>query len=159
MTEEEVTIPVPRPKQNRVKAHPRPKQRNWIDSYIRRNPLKKHPPPRTVIIPIDPAFPDPSRKGVQETYSYQFVRNNPEVLDGLSPPDKRFIHLDRTENWLRFRMIDPTEMLSATYRTKIIDDDTQEIQAIHRTRKKWETQSIMKRRPEITQLVSDIDEE
>lgn len=154
MMSEEVRIPNPRPRRHRVRAHSRPTQSAFISSYSRRNPTRNRHPIRTVTFPIDPNYPVPSRKGVQATYSPDFVRQNPEILEGILPPS-RFTQVDRSENWLRFRMNEPDEFIGSTFRVNKIDDDTQEVRAINQKRKQWEVQSIMVKRPPKSQEESD----
>lgn len=133
----------------KVRAHQ--KKRGWWHKHLRRFPEVSTSPAREVILPVDPQHPEPSRKGVIATYSLPFVQQHPEILEGITAP-AGFIQLDVTQNWFRFRQIEPEEFIPRTYRTKILSPEVHELRARLKTTGKEEVQSIMVRRPNLLQV-------
>lgn len=140
-----------RPRKTKVKRH----KRKWwnVDEHLRRLPLSKQAYTPAVKLPIDPHHPKPSRKGVIATYSYDYIQKNPYLLEGVTPPDKRYIQVDVTKNWFMFRMVDPEDIIGG-YATLTPDENTQILRGVHKDSKRWITQSYRKRRPKKIKLVT-----
>lgn len=141
-----------RPRKTKVKKH----RRKWwnVDKHLRRLPLSKQVHTPAVKLPIDPTHPKPSRRGVIATYSYDYIQKNPDLLEGVTPPEKRYLQVDVTKNWFMFRMIDPDKIVGGTHRTITPSEDTQMLRGIHKDTGKWVTQSYRKRRPKAIKLVT-----